>query len=97
MVAVSFGAVPNVFIYLLDSGRHRARASQHQNRQRGHKARRRIMQTSLSLYFVFYVLLPYIIYVMLSRRFSHCPAFLSRTAKERDKKYSVKSPQRYKM
>ncbi len=25
----------------------------------------------------FYVLLPYIIYVILSRRFSHCPAFLA--------------------
>ncbi len=46
---------------------------------------------------IFYVLLPYIIYVMQSRRFSHCPAFLSRTAKQRDKKYSVKSPQQYKM
>jgi hypothetical protein len=45
----------------------------------------------------FYVLLPYIIYVMPSGRFLHYPAFLSRTAKERDKKYSVKSPQRYKM
>jgi hypothetical protein len=44
----------------------------------------------------FYVLLPYIIYVMPSGRFSHCPAFLSRTAKQRDKKYIVKSPQRYK-
>jgi len=44
----------------------------------------------------FYVLLPYIIYVMQSRRFSQCPALFSRTAKERDKKYSVKSPQRYK-
>jgi hypothetical protein len=41
---------------------------------------------------LFYVLLPYIIYVMPSGRFSHCPAFLSRTAKERDKKYRVKSP-----
>jgi hypothetical protein len=43
----------------------------------------------------FYVLLPYIIYyiyVMQSRRFSQCPAFLLLTAKERDKKYSVKSP-----
>ncbi len=40
---------------------------------------------------VFYVLLPYIIYVMQPRRFSQSPAFLSRTAKERDKKYSVKS------
>ncbi len=44
----------------------------------------------------FYVLLPYIIYVMPSGRFSHCPAFLSRTAKQRDKKYIVKSPQLYK-
>jgi hypothetical protein len=40
----------------------------------------------------YYVLLPYIIYVMQSGRFSHCPAFLSLTVKERDKKYSVKSP-----
>ena len=40
----------------------------------------------------YYVLLPYIIYVMQSGRFSQCPAFLSQTAKERDKKYSVKSP-----
>ncbi len=47
-------------------------------------------------FFSFYVLLPYIIYVMQSGHFSLCPAFLSRTAKERDKKYSVKSPQRYK-
>jgi hypothetical protein len=39
-----------------------------------------------------YVLLPYIIYVMQSGHFSQCPAFLSLTAKERDKKYSVKSP-----
>jgi hypothetical protein len=45
----------------------------------------------------FYVLLPYIIYVMQSRRFSQSPAFLSQTAKERDEKYSVKSPERYKM
>jgi hypothetical protein len=45
------------------------------------------------LYF-FYVLLPYIIYVMPSGHFSHCPPFISQTAKERDKKYSVKSPQR---
>ncbi len=44
-----------------------------------------------SLY-IFYVLLPYIIYVMQWGRFSQYPAFLSRTAKERDKKYSVKSP-----
>ncbi len=43
-----------------------------------------------------YVLLPYITYVTQSGRFSQCPAFLSRMAKERDKKYSVKSPQRYK-
>ncbi len=43
-----------------------------------------------------YVLLPYITYVMESGRFSQYPAILSRTAKERDKKYSVKSPQRYK-
>ncbi len=43
-----------------------------------------------------YVLLPYITYVMQSGRFSQCPAILSQTAKERDKKYSVKSPQRYK-
>jgi hypothetical protein len=40
----------------------------------------------------FCVLLPYIIYVMQSGRFSQCPAFLSQTAKERDKNYSVKSP-----
>ncbi len=40
----------------------------------------------------YYVLLPYIIYVMQSGRFSQCPAFLLQTAKERDKKYSVKSP-----
>ncbi len=40
----------------------------------------------------FYVLLPYITYVMESGRFSQYPAILSRTAKERDKKYSVKSP-----
>ncbi len=40
---------------------------------------------------IFYVLLPYIIYVMQSRHFSQCPSFLSRTAKERDKKYIVKS------
>ena len=39
-----------------------------------------------------YVLLPYIMYVMESGRFSHCPVFFSRTAKERDKKYSVKLP-----
>ena len=45
---------------------------------------------------IFYVLLPYIIYVMELGRFSQSPAFLSRTAKERDKKYSVKSPWRYK-
>ena len=32
----------------------------------------------------FYVLLPYISYVMEAGRFSQCPAFLSRTAKERD-------------
>jgi hypothetical protein len=38
-----------------------------------------------------YVLLPYIVYVMQSRHFSQYPAFLSRTAKERDKKYIVKS------
>jgi hypothetical protein len=31
-----------------------------------------------------------------SGRFSQCPAFLSRRAKERDKKYRVKSPLRYK-
>jgi hypothetical protein len=37
-----------------------------------------------------YVLLPYITYVTQSGRFSQCPAFLSRMAKERDKKYSVK-------
>ncbi len=42
--------------------------------------------------YCFYVLLPYIIYVMQSRRFSQSPAFLSRTAKERDKKYIVKAP-----
>jgi hypothetical protein len=29
---------------------------------------------------------------MQSRRFSQCTAFLSQTAKERDKKYSVKTP-----
>ncbi len=46
---------------------------------------------------LFYVLLTYIIYVMQSRRFSQCPAFLSRKAKQRDKKYIVKSPERYKM
>jgi len=40
----------------------------------------------------YYVLLPYIIYVMESGRFSQCTAFLPRTAKQRDKKYSVKSP-----
>ena len=40
----------------------------------------------------YYVLLPYITYVMESGRFSQYPAILSRTAKERDKKYSVKSP-----
>ena len=40
----------------------------------------------------YYVLSPYIIYVMQSGRFSQCPAILSRIAKERDKKYSVKSP-----
>jgi len=40
----------------------------------------------------FYVLLPYIIYVMQSRCFSQSPAFLLQTAKERDKKYIVKSP-----
>ncbi len=40
---------------------------------------------------IFYVLLLYIIYVMESGRFSQCPAFLSQTGKERDKKYSVKS------
>jgi hypothetical protein len=45
----------------------------------------------------FYVLLPYIIYVMQSRRSSQCPALFSRTAKQRDKKYIVKSPERYKM
>ncbi len=31
-------------------------------------------------------------YVMQSGHFSQCTAFLSQTAKERDKKYSVKSP-----
>ena len=40
----------------------------------------------------YYVLSPYIIYVMQSGHFSQFPAFLSLTAKERDKKYSVKSP-----
>jgi hypothetical protein len=40
----------------------------------------------------FYVLLPNIIYVMQSRRFSQYPAFLSQMAKERDKKYIVQSP-----
>ena len=45
----------------------------------------------------YYVLLPYIIYVMQSRRFSQRPAFLSRKAKQRDKKYIVKSPEQYKM
>ena len=45
-----------------------------------------------SLYCVFYVLLPHIIYVMESGRFSQSPAFLSQTVKERYKKYSVKSP-----
>jgi hypothetical protein len=39
-----------------------------------------------------YVLLPYIAYVMESGRFSQYHAILSQTAKERDKKYSVKSP-----
>jgi hypothetical protein len=34
----------------------------------------------------------YLLYIMESGRFSQCPAFLSRTAKERDKKYSIKSP-----
>jgi hypothetical protein len=44
----------------------------------------------------FYVLLPYIIYVMQSGRFSQSPAFLSRMAKERDEKYSVNhQPQEY--
>ena len=42
--------------------------------------------------FFLYILLPYIIYVIESGRFSHSPAFLSRTTKERDKKYSVKTP-----
>ncbi len=41
---------------------------------------------------IFYVLLPYITYVMESGRFSQYPAILSQMAKERDKKYSVKSP-----
>jgi hypothetical protein len=41
---------------------------------------------------IFYVLLPYFIYFMESGRFSQFHAFLSRTAKKRDKKYSVKSP-----
>ena len=40
---------------------------------------------------IIYVLLLYIIYVMQSGRFSQSPAFLSRTAKEWDEKYSVKS------
>jgi hypothetical protein len=40
----------------------------------------------------YYVLLPHIIYVMQSGRFSQCTAFFSQTAKERDKKYSVKTP-----
>ncbi len=44
----------------------------------------------------FYVLLPYIIYVMQSGHFLQCPAFLSQMPKERDKKFIVKSPQRYK-
>ncbi len=42
--------------------------------------------------YYFYVLLPYIIYVIQSGCFSQSPAFISRTAKERDKKYIVKSP-----
>jgi hypothetical protein len=45
----------------------------------------------------YYVLLPYIIYVMQSRRFSQYPAFISRTAKEWDKKCIVKLLQQYKM
>ncbi len=45
--------------------------------------------------YLFYVLLPYII-VMESGRFSQSPAFLWRTTKERDKKYSIKSPKWYK-
>jgi hypothetical protein len=48
------------------------------------------------VFYIFYVLLPYITYVTQSGRFSQCPAFLSRMAKERDKKYSVQSPQQYK-
>ncbi len=44
----------------------------------------------LSYHFIFYVLLPYIIYVMQSDRFSQCPAFLSQTAKELDKKVQRK-------
>jgi hypothetical protein len=47
-------------------------------------------------YIIFYVLLPYIVYVMQSRHFSQYPAFISLKAKERDKKCIVKSPQRYK-
>ncbi len=50
----------------------------------------RIHNTDLSAVFrirkYFYVLLPYITYVMQSGRFSQCPALLSQTAKERDKK-----------
>ncbi len=49
-----------------------------------------------SCFYIFYVLLTYIVYVMQSHHFSQYPAFLSQTAKERDKKYIVKSPQRYK-
>ena len=48
-----------------------------------------LLQPSLRT-LIFYVIWPYIIYVMESVRFSHSPAFLLRTAKERDKKYSVK-------
>jgi hypothetical protein len=51
-----------------------------------------LVNTATNHYKEFYVLLPYIIYVMESGRFSQYPAFLSRVAKERDKKYSVKSP-----
>jgi hypothetical protein len=43
-------------------------------------------------YNFFYLLLPYIIYVMQSDHFSQCPAFIPQTAKEWYKKYSVKSP-----
>jgi hypothetical protein len=49
-----------------------------------------ISMTEMHIYV--YVLSPYIIYIMQSRRFSQSPAFLSWTAKKRDKKYIVKWP-----